>query len=245
MNHTSALRFNATLSQPKTTSMAHPPRVLVVDDEPDILEFIEYNLEKEGFEVARARDGVEAVEVARRVRPDVILLDIMMPKQDGIETCRILRADPEFNHVAVAFLTARNEDFAQISGFDVGADDYITKPIKPRLLVSRIRALLRRTSRPAEEPTLQVDDLIIDRERYVVVRKGMEIELPRKEFELLALFASKPGRVFKREEIMNRIWGDDVIVGDRTIDVHVRKLREKFGDDLIKTVKGIGYKIVV
>ena len=225
--------------------MAHPPRVLVVDDEPDILEFIEYNLEKEGFEVARARDGVEAVEVARRVRPDVILLDIMMPKQDGIETCRILRADPEFNHVAVAFLTARNEDFAQISGFDVGADDYITKPIKPRLLVSRIRALLRRTSRPAEEPTLQVDDLIIDRERYVVVRKGMEIELPRKEFELLALFASKPGRVFKREEIMNRIWGDDVIVGDRTIDVHVRKLREKFGDDLIKTVKGIGYKIVV
>jgi two-component system alkaline phosphatase synthesis response regulator PhoP len=188
-------------------------------------------------------DGAEALKVARDVLPDLILLDIMMPKQDGIETCRQLRADPAFKQTIIAFLTARNEDFAQISGFEVGADDYITKPIKPRLLVSRVRALVRRSSRPAESQKLEVNELIIDRERYVVIRGGAEVELPRKEFELLALLASRPGRVFKRQEIMSRVWGDEVIVGDRTIDVHIRKLREKFGDELIKTVKGIGYKI--
>jgi two-component system alkaline phosphatase synthesis response regulator PhoP len=219
------------------------PRVLIVDDEPDILEFIEYNLSREGFDVSCASDGIEAIKVAREILPDLILLDIMMPKQDGIETCRQLRADPIFKQTIIAFLTARNEDFAQISGFEVGADDYITKPIKPRLLVSRVRALARRSHRPSEAPKVEVGDLVIDRERYVVFRSGAEVELPRKEFELLALLASKPGRVFKRHEIMSSVWGDEVIVGDRTIDVHVRKLREKFGDELIKTVKGIGYKI--
>jgi two-component system alkaline phosphatase synthesis response regulator PhoP len=223
--------------------MTTQPRILVVDDEPDILEFIDYNLTKEGFEVSRAADGVEAMSVARSVLPDLILLDIMMPKQDGIETCRLLRADPSFRNTAIAFLTARNEDFTQISGFEVGADDYITKPIKPRLLISRIRALLRRSNRPEEKANVEVSGLIIDRDRYVVWQNGQEVTLPRKEFELLSLLSSKAGRVFKREEIMNKVWGDEVIVGDRTIDVHVRKLREKFGDDLIKTVKGIGYKI--
>lgn len=223
--------------------MTTQPRILVVDDEPDILEFIDYNLTKEGFDVSRASDGIEAMNVAHQVLPDLILLDIMMPKQDGIETCRLLRADPSFRNTAIAFLTARNEDFTQISGFEVGADDYITKPIKPRLLISRIRALLRRSNRTEEKVNVEVSGLTIDRDRYVVWQNGQEVTLPRKEFELLSLLSSRAGRVFKREEIMNKVWGDEVIVGDRTIDVHVRKLREKFGDDLIKTVKGIGYKI--
>lgn len=225
--------------------ISSPLKVLVVDDEPDILDFIEYNLAKEGFEVYVARDGIEAVKVAERIMPNLILLDIMMPKQDGIETCRVLRANADFKRTIIAFLTARSEDFAQISGFEEGADDYITKPIRPRLLVSRVKALLRRASWPAESTPIQINDLVIDRERYTVLDAGDEVDLPRKEFELLALLASKPGKVFERNAIMSKVWGDEVIVGDRTIDVHIRKLREKFGEELIKTVKGIGYKIKV
>lgn len=220
-------------------------RVLIVDDEPDIIEFITHNLIKEGFDVSHASDGIEAMTVAARTMPDLILLDVMMPRQDGIETCRLLRADPRFDNTIIAFLTGRSEEFAQISGFDVGADDYITKPIRPRLLISRVRALLRRGGHQASDVLLHVGDLIVDRERYVVIKDGIQVELPRKEFELLALLGSKPGRVFRREEILSRVWGDDVIVGDRTIDVHIRKLREKLGDHLIKTTKGVGYKLQV
>lgn len=217
--------------------------ILVVDDEPDILEFVDYNLQKEGYQVVLAENGQEAIEKAKQESPDLILLDIMMPEMDGIETCRELRALPEFKNTLIAFLTARNEDFTQIAGFDVGADDYITKPIKPRLLVSRVNALLRRQLKEETDSVIRVGNLQIDRERFIVRLENREIFLPRKEFELLYLLASKPGKVFKREEILSKIWGKDVIVGDRTIDVHIRKLREKLGDDAIKTIKGIGYKL--
>lgn len=217
--------------------------ILVVDDEPDILEFVDYNLQKEGYQVVLAENGQEAIEKAKQESPDLILLDIMMPEMDGIETCRELRALPEFKNTLIAFLTARNEDFTQIAGFDVGADDYITKPIKPRLLVSRVNALLRRQLKEETDSVIRVGNLQIDRERFIVRMENREIFLPRKEFELLYLLASKPGKVFKREEILSKIWGKDVIVGDRTIDVHIRKLREKLGDDAIKTIKGIGYKL--
>lgn len=217
--------------------------LLIVDDEPDILEFLTYNLEKEGYHVVAAENGQAAIESAKAVNPDLILLDIMMPEMDGIETCRELRAMPEFKHTLIAFLTARSEDFTQIAGFDVGADDYITKPIKPRLLVSRVNALLRRHKSDNADTTIIAGNLEIDRERFLVRVGNDELFLPRKEFELLYLLASKPGKVFKREEILSKIWGKDVIVGDRTIDVHIRKLREKIGDDAIKTIKGIGYKL--
>lgn len=217
--------------------------VLVVDDEPDILEFVSYNLEREGYRVMMADNGVEAIERAKKDDPDLILLDIMMPEMDGIETCRELRALPEFKNTLIAFLTARGEDFTQITGFEVGADDYITKPIKPRLLISRVNALLRRKLMENEEHVIQIGNLRIDREKFIVKLGENEIFLPRKEFELLSLLASKPGKVFKREEILNKIWGKEVIVGDRTIDVHIRKLREKLGDETIKTIKGIGYKL--
>ena len=217
--------------------------ILVVDDEPDILEFIEYNLQKEGYQVITAENCREAINKAKETQPNLILLDIMMPEMDGIETCRELRAIPEFKTTMIAFLTARNEDFTQIAGFDVGADDYITKPIKPRLLTSRIKALLRRHMGEKAENIIKVGDIKIDREQFIVNKEGEEIFLPRKEFELLYLLASKPGKVFKREEILNKIWGKEVIVGDRTIDVHIRKLREKLGDELIRTIKGIGYKL--
>jgi two-component system alkaline phosphatase synthesis response regulator PhoP len=217
--------------------------ILIVDDEPDILEFLEYNLQKEGYTVVVAENGLQAIQQAKENLPDLILLDIMMPEMDGIETCRELRSMPEFKQTLIAFLTARGEDFTQIAGFDVGADDYITKPIKPRLLVSRINALLRRQTKDEVETALQVGSIRIDREKFMVIKDQQELFLPRKEFELLYLLASKPGKVFKREEILNRIWGKDVIVGDRTIDVHIRKLREKLGDDAIKTIKGIGYKL--
>jgi len=217
-------------------------KILVVDDEPDILDFIEYNLKKEGYSVNTARNGVEAIKVAKSDPPHLILLDVMMPEMDGIEACREIRNNSSFDNTLIAFLTARNEDFTQIAGFEVGADDYITKPIKPRVLISRIRALLRRYRSEAEEPNLNIGKLEIDKEKYVVRDGEKEIMLPKKEFELLYLLASKPGKVFKRDEILNRIWGKEVIVGDRTIDVHIRKLREKIGDDAIKTVKGIGYK---
>jgi len=224
-------------------------KILLVDDEPDILEFMEYNLQKEHFLVFKASNGKDAIQVAKKEHPDLIILDIMMPEMDGIETCRILREIPEFKHTLIAFLTARNEDYSQIAGFEVGADDYITKPIKPRVLTSRIHALLRRSegstqsvSQDNKKNLLSAGDIHIDREQYMVYQRGKKIELPRKEFELLSLLVSKPGKVFTREEILERVWGSDIVVGDRTIDVHIRKLREKLGEELIKTVKGIGYK---
>jgi two-component system, OmpR family, alkaline phosphatase synthesis response regulator PhoP len=218
-------------------------KVLIVDDEQDVLEFLTYNLEKEGFEVFTADNGKTGVEIAKKQDPDVILLDVMMPEMDGIETCRSLREQPQFENTIIAFLTARTEDYSQIAGFETGADDYISKPIKPRVLVSRLKALLRRyESKEAKSTVLRVGNIEIDRERYLIVFNGTEMAVPRKEFELLFLLASKPGKVFKREEILNEIWGRDIIVGDRTIDVHIRKLREKLGEELIRTVKGIGYK---
>lgn len=218
-------------------------KILVVDDEPDILEFLSYNLEKEGFEVETAENGKIALEKAKKSQPDIILLDVMMPEMDGIEACRSLREMPQFENTIIAFLTARTEDYSQIAGFETGADDYISKPIKPRVLVSRLKALLRRYEAKETKSTfLEVGNIQIDRERYLIIFNGKEMAVPRKEFELLYLLASKPGKVFKRDEILNEIWGRDIIVGDRTIDVHIRKLREKLGEELIKTVKGIGYK---
>lgn len=218
-------------------------KILVVDDEPDILEFLSYNLEKEGFQVEIAENGKQALEKAKKNQPDIVLLDVMMPEMDGIETCRTMREMPQFEHTIIAFLTARTEDYSQIAGFETGADDYISKPIKPRVLVSRLKALLRRyDAKESKSSFLDVGNIQIDRERYLIIFNGKEMAVPRKEFELLYLLASKPGKVFKRDEILNEIWGRDIIVGDRTIDVHIRKLREKLGEDLIKTVKGIGYK---
>jgi two-component system alkaline phosphatase synthesis response regulator PhoP len=220
-------------------------KILLVDDEPDILEFLSYNLKKEGYNVFTACNGKEAVTVAKKENPQLIILDVMMPDMDGIETCREIREIPGLKDVMIAFLTARSEDYSQIAGFDVGADDYINKPIKPRVLISRIKALLRRgANSDSNKSTDKVDmgGIKIDRERYVVVQDGKEINLPKKEFELLALLASKPGKVFTRDVILDKVWGGDVVVGDRTIDVHVRKLREKLGEEFIKTVKGIGYK---
>jgi len=219
-------------------------KILIVDDEPDILEFLQYNLRKEGYAVVTASDGKQAISTAEREKPNLILLDIMMPELDGVETCRVLRSRKEFNDTPIAFLTARDEDFSQITALDVGGDDYITKPIKPRVLLSRIGALLRRSSRSSldDVEAIELHDLVIDKQKVLVFKKGTPIELPRKEFEILWLLASKPGRVFTREEIFDRIWGADVIVGNRTIDVHIRKLRERLGEEYIKTMKGIGYK---
>ncbi len=221
-------------------------KILLVDDEPDILDFLRYNLQKEGYQVFTASDGAEGLKIAGTVRPHLAILDIMMPKMDGVELCRELRSRPEMSGMLIVFLTARDEDYSQIAALDIGGDDYITKPIKPRVFVSRIKALFRRLERqdePGETDTvIQVADLSIDRERVSVKRGDLEIELAKKEFELLSLLASKPGKVFTREEIFNKVWGTDVIVGNRTIDVHIRKLREKIGEDYIKTIKGIGYK---
>lgn len=228
-----------------STHIMDAVKILIVDDEPDILEFLEYNLKKEGYQVVTAPNGEEGIKKAELDTPDLIVLDIMMPKMDGVEVCRNLRSKPEFDKTIIAFLTAREEDYSQIAALDVGGDDYITKPIRPRVFVSRIKALLRRSERNEvinEENVVHVGDLIIDKER-VSVRRGKEvIELAKKEFELLYLLVSKPGKVFPREEIFNKVWGTDVIVGNRTIDVHIRKLREKIGDNYIKTIKGIGYK---
>ncbi|MDB5000920.1 MAG: DNA-binding response regulator [Mucilaginibacter sp.] len=219
-------------------------KILIVDDEPDILELIEYNLKKEGYQVYSARNGQEAVAEAKRTQPDLIVLDIMMPKMDGIEACRIMRTMPEFKNTFMVFLTARSEEYSEIAGFNVGADDYIAKPIKPRALVSRINAILRRNSAPEEvtDNKLEIGDLVIDREAYLVYKKGVKVVLAKKEFELLYLLASKPGKVYTREVILKSIWEDSVVVTNRTIDVHVRKLREKLGDDCVATVKGVGYK---
>lgn len=225
-------------------SNANKQKILIVDDEPDILELIEYNLKKEGYQVFLARNGQEAVAEAKKTLPDLIVLDIMMPKMDGIEACRIMRTMPEFKNTFMVFLTARSEEYSEIAGFNVGADDYIAKPIKPRALVSRINAILRRNA-PAEEVVdnkLEIGDLVIDREAYLVYKKGVKVVLAKKEFELLYLLASKPGKVYTREVILKNIWEDSVVVTNRTIDVHIRKLREKLGDDCVSTVKGVGYK---
>jgi two-component system alkaline phosphatase synthesis response regulator PhoP len=226
----------------KNSDMENPFKILVVDDENDILEFIQYNLKKEGYEVYLAHNGQEAIEVGRKVKPDLILLDVMMPVMDGIEACKIMKADSQFNKTFIVFLTARAEEYSEIAGFNAGADDYIAKPIKPRVLISRISAILRRKSKDVTEARLTVGDIIIDRETFLVYRGEQKIQLARKEFELLFLLAGKPGKVFTREFILEKVWGDEVLVVDRTIDVHIRKLREKLGDEYIGTVKGVGYK---
>ena len=222
-----------------------PPTILLVDDEPDILELLAYNLAKEGFTVHTASNGREGLALAKEIVPDVILLDVMMPEMDGVEACTEIRNDHTLDHSVVAFLTARGEDYSQIAGFEAGADDYIMKPIKPKVLVSRVKALLRRFEVKgggrAEDPS----GIRIDKDRYLVLKGDEELTLPRKEFELLSLLISQQGRVFTREAILAAVWGNDVIVGDRTIDVHIRKLREKLGDDCIRTVKGVGYKFEV
>jgi len=222
-------------------------KILLVDDEPDILEFLGYNLRKEGYEVHTCNNGKDGLAKAKEIRPHLIILDVMMPELDGIETCREIRQVPDLKNTIVIFLTARGEDYSQIAGFDAGADDYVSKPIKPRVLVSRVKALLRRhKGEPGQgseqDKIIQMEEFIIDREKYFVIKDGKEFHLARKEFELLSLLVSKPNKVFTREEILSSIWGDDVIVGDRTIDVHVRKIREKLETPNIRTIKGVGYK---
>jgi two-component system alkaline phosphatase synthesis response regulator PhoP len=217
-------------------------KILVVDDEKDILEFLSYNIKKEGAKVYTATNGLSAIDIARKKRPDLILLDVMMPEMDGMETCIQLRENIETKDIVIAFLTARSEDYSQIAGFDAGADDYITKPVKPRVLLSRIKALLRRKNISSLDQPVEIKSLSIDRDRYLVIKDEKELSLPKKEFELLALLISVPGKVFTRDHILSSVWGDDVVVGDRTIDVHIRKLREKIGSPHIKTIKGVGYK---
>jgi len=225
-------------------------KILLVDDESDILEFLSYNLKKEGFQVSTAGDGREAIEKAKKLHPHLIILDVMMPEMDGIETCEKIRSLPEFSDVLISFLTARGEDYSQIAGFEAGADDYINKPIKPKVFISRVKALLKRSGRVSDEGgnasngLITIGNISIDRERYLIIQDGKEFSLPRKEFELLILLVSRPQKVFTRDEIYSSIWGEKIIVGDRTIDVHIRKLREKIGDDYIQTVKGVGYKFV-
>jgi two-component system alkaline phosphatase synthesis response regulator PhoP len=225
-------------------NMSDANKILLVDDEEDILNFLAYNLKKEGHEVYTALNGQDGIAIAKKIKPDLIVLDVMMPEMDGIETCKIIRETEELKNVLIVFLSARSEDYTQIAGFDSGADDYITKPIKPRVFISRIKALLRRVSDESQkaEKLLDFGNIKIDLEKYMVFKDNEEIFLPKKEFKLIELLVSKPGKVFTREFILDEIWGGDVIVGDRTIDVHVRKLREKLGDDYIKTVKGVGYK---
>lgn len=218
-------------------------KVLVVDDEPDIVEILKYNLQKEGYEVATAEDGIKAVKIAGKFLPDVILLDIMMPNQDGVETCLQLRQIPELKNSFIIFLTARMEEYSEVAAFDVGADDYITKPIKPRALMSRIAALFRRETKKEQEVSqIKVKDLLIDRGSYTIDKNGKTITLPKKEFELLYFLAKNPNIVFSRDELLQNIWGTDVFVLARTVDVHIRKVREKIGEDYITTVKGVGYK---
>lgn len=221
-------------------------KILLVDDEPDILEIVGYNLRNEGYQTFTAENGLEAIKSAKKNIPHLILLDIMMPKMDGIEACEKIRKIKSLENVLIAFLTARGEDYSQVAGFEAGADDYITKPIKPKVLVSKIKSLLRRLKSDNEsEDSLKIGDIIIDRDEYVVYKAGEKISLPRKEFELFSLLTSRPGKVFKREVILDTVWGNEVVVGGRTIDVHIRKLREKIGDNHFKTVKGVGYKFVL
>jgi len=218
-------------------------KILLVDDEPDILEFLAYNLKKEGYQVFVASNGQEALAQAKKIQPHLIVLDVMMTDMDVIETCREIREQASLKDVLIAFLTARSEDFTQIAGFEVGADDYITKPIKPRVFVSRVKALLRRLqTHVSDDANLVFGELRIDKEKHMVYKNNQEIVLPKKEFNLFVLLCSKPGKVFTREFILEQVWGEEVVVGDRTIDVHIRKLREKIGDAFFKTVKGVGYK---
>jgi two-component system alkaline phosphatase synthesis response regulator PhoP len=219
-------------------------KILLVDDEPDILEIVGYNLSQEGYNIVTATNGKEAIVMAKKEQPQLIIMDVMMPEMDGMEACENIRKIPELSNVIITFLTARSEDYSQVAGFEAGADDYISKPIKPKLLVSKVKALLRRLKSDENKnpETITVGPIIINREEYNIIKDNIEIVLPRKEFELFYLLASKPGKVFKREEILDKIWGNDVIVGGRTIDVHIRKLREKIGDDYFKTTKGVGYK---
>ena len=220
-------------------------KILLVDDEPDILEIVAYNLSSEGYQVITAENGAEGVKKAKKEKPQLIILDVMMPQMDGIEACEQIRKMPDLSNTIITFLTARGEDYSQMAGFDAGADDYITKPIKPKVLVSKVKALLRRLKEDEKaDDILKIGNLTINREEYKIIIKGEELLLPRKEFELLSLLAAKPNKVFKREDILDRVWGNEVIVGGRTIDVHIRKLREKIGDEKFKTIKGVGYKFV-
>jgi len=222
-------------------------RILLVDDEPDILEILSYNLSSEGYTIYTANNGVEGVAKAKKKQPHLIILDVMMPEMDGIEACEIIRNTKGLESTIITFLTARGEDYSQVAGFDAGADDYITKPIKPKVLVSKIKGLLRRLKEDesAAEDIVKVGNIVINREEYKIVNDGVELVLPRKEFELLSLLTSKPNKVFKREVILDRVWGNEVVVGGRTIDVHIRKLREKIGEEHFKTIKGVGYKFVL
>jgi two-component system, OmpR family, alkaline phosphatase synthesis response regulator PhoP len=217
-------------------------KILVADDEPDILEILNYNLINEGYTVITAKNGNEAIEKARQYNPELIILDIMMPGKNGIEVCKLLRSQKEFKETLIIFLTALSDEGSQVKGLEEGADDYVNKPISPKVLISRVNALFRRSNRNADERVLKIGDMVIDRERYIITFHGKEIVLAKKEFELLALLASRPGRVFLRNEILNQVWGQEVIVGDRTIDVHIRKIRQKLESDCITTVKGVGYK---
>jgi two-component system alkaline phosphatase synthesis response regulator PhoP len=221
-------------------------KILLVDDEQDILEIVGYNLAQEGYQIVTAVNGKEAVQKAKKELPHLIIMDVMMPEMDGMEACEHIRKIPELSNVIVTFLTARSEDYSQVAGFEAGADDYIAKPIKPKVLVSKVKALLRRLKEEdTKSDVLTVGNIEVNREEYKIIQDGKEIVLPRKEFELFYLLASKPGKVFKREEILDKVWGNEVVVGGRTIDVHIRKLREKIGDDLFKTIKGVGYKIEI
>jgi len=222
-------------------------KILCVDDEPDILEILKYNLSNEGYKVSTAKDGKIAVKMVEDTHPNLVIMDIMMPNMDGIEACEILRADDRFNDTLIMFLTARGEDYSYVAAYEAGADDYVTKPVKPKILVSKVKALLRRSKKYSEKEVDEIEfgDLRINRDKYKVYTSDKSISLPRKEFELLNLLASKPDKVFKREKIMEKVWGEQVVVGDRTIDVHIRKLRKKIGDKYFKTIKGVGYKFII
>ena len=222
-------------------------KILCVDDEPDILEILKYNLSNEGYNISTAADGKSAIELAYNISPNLIIMDVMMPNMDGIEACEKLRSDEKFNDTIIMFLTARGEDYSHVAAYDAGADDYVTKPVKPKVLVSKVKGLLRRLKKVIAKDINEIvfDDIKIDREKYKVYISDKVLNLPRKEFELLYLLASKPDKVYKREKIMETVWGSEVVVGDRTIDVHIRKLREKVGDKYFKTVKGVGYKFVI
>ena len=222
-------------------------KILCVDDEPDILEILKYNLSNEGYQISTAKDGKSAVKKAKETHPNLIIMDIMMPNMDGIEACEILRSDESFNDILIMFLTARGEDYSYVAAYEAGADDYVTKPVKPKILLSKVKGLLRRSKKYSEKEVDEIEfgDLRINRDKYKVYTSDRSISLPRKEFELLNLLASKPDKVFKREKIMEKVWGEQVVVGDRTIDVHIRKLRKKIGDKYFKTVKGVGYKFII
>ena len=222
-------------------------KILCVDDEPDILEILKYNLSNEGYQISTAKDGKIAVKKAKETHPNLIIMDIMMPNMDGIEACEVLRSDESFNDTLIMFLTARGEDYSYVAAYEAGADDYVTKPVKPKILLSKVKGLLRRSKKYSEKEVDEIEfgDLRINRDKYKVYTSDKSISLPRKEFELLNLLASKPDKVFKREKIMEKVWGEQVVVGDRTIDVHIRKLRKKIGDKYFKTVKGVGYKFII